>query len=64
MQENSEEWMQLREAAASEQDPEHLMTLVEQISVLIEAREQRLRDKGPSIRPAEGPKESWPPLPH
>jgi alpha-D-ribose 1-methylphosphonate 5-triphosphate synthase subunit PhnH len=58
MQENSEEWMQLREAAASEQDPEQLMTLVEQISVLLEAREQRL--KGPSIRPpTEVPKGSW-----
>jgi hypothetical protein len=64
MQENSEEWMQLCEqAAASEQDPEQLMTLVEQISVLIEAREQRLRE-GPSRPTAEAPKGSWPPLPH
>jgi hypothetical protein len=62
MQENSEEWMQLCEQAASEQDPEQLVKLVEQISVLIEAREQRLRE-GPSRPSAEAPKGSWPPLP-
>jgi alpha-D-ribose 1-methylphosphonate 5-triphosphate synthase subunit PhnH len=58
MRENREEWMQLCEQAASEQDPEQLMTLVEQISVLLEAREERL--KGPSIRPpTEVPKGIW-----
>ena len=61
MRENREEWMQLCEQAASEQDPEQLMTLVEQISVLLEAREQRLKGKDPSIRPpAEAAKGSWP----
>ena len=61
MRENREEWMQLCEQAASEQDPEQLMTLVEQISVLLEAREQRLKGKDPSIRPpAEAAKGRWP----
>ena len=61
MRENSEEWMQISEQAASEQDPEQLMTLVEQISVLLEAREQRLKGKDPRFDlPPKFPREAGP----
>ena len=43
MQEQRERWMQLCEQAATEQDPEKLMVLINEINQLLEAKERRLR---------------------
>jgi len=40
-----EKLMELCELASNEQDPQKLRVLILQISVLLEAKEQRLRDK-------------------
>lgn len=45
--EEKERWRELCEQAANEQDPDKLLTLVEEITRLLKEREDRLR-KGPS----------------
>ena len=44
---NKERWLQLCELAASEQDPDKLFRLVQEINRLLEEKEERL--KTPSI---------------
>jgi hypothetical protein len=44
--EEKERWRELCEQAATEQDPDKLLTLVEEITRLLKEREDRLR-KGP-----------------
>jgi hypothetical protein len=43
--EKLEQWRQLCELAAIEQDPEKLLALVKEINRLLEAKENRLRGK-------------------
>lgn len=44
MQDKREErWLELCELAGKEQDPQKLLALVQEISILLEEREQRLR---------------------
>jgi hypothetical protein len=50
-----EEWMELCELAANEQDPAKLMKLVAEINRLLEAKEQRL--KSVTREPAEADSE-------
>jgi hypothetical protein len=45
MREKKEKWFELCEQAAVEQDPEKLMALVRQINVLLDEKEQRIRDR-------------------
>lgn len=40
-----EQWMQLAEQAANEQDPEKLLKLVDEINRMLEAKEDRLKTK-------------------
>ena len=48
MDENREEWMELCERAAKEQDPEKLMLLIAQINRLLEAKERMLKGRPPA----------------
>ena len=43
--EKEEEWTQLCERAALEQDPEKLMLLVSEISRMLDEKEKRLKDR-------------------
>jgi hypothetical protein len=43
--EKLEQWRQLCELAALEQDPERLLALVKEINRLLDEKEQRLRQK-------------------
>jgi hypothetical protein len=43
MQEKTERWMELCKQAATEQDPQKLTALVQEINELLEAKERRLR---------------------
>jgi hypothetical protein len=43
-----EDWMELCEQVANEQDPEKLMKLVQEINVLLQAKEKRLQQRRPS----------------
>lgn len=52
MEQNREEWMELCERAAQEQDPEKLMLLIAQINRLLEAKERMLKGSSPA---AESP---------
>ena len=40
--ENREKWMELCELASTEQDPEKLLALVQEINRLLEAKQERL----------------------
>jgi hypothetical protein len=40
--ETKERWMQLAEQATKEQDPEKLLQLIEEINVLLAAKQERL----------------------
>jgi len=40
--ENREKWMELCEQASTEQDPEKLLALVQEINRLLEAKQERL----------------------
>lgn len=51
MEDNREEWMELCERAAKEQDPEKLMLLIAQINRLLEAKERRLKGSPPAAEP-------------
>jgi len=51
MDENREEWMELCERAAKEQDPEKLMLLIAQINRLLEAKERMLKGRPPATEP-------------
>lgn len=43
--ETREKWIKLCEQAATEQDPEVLMQLIQQINTLLDEKEQRLKRK-------------------
>jgi hypothetical protein len=45
MRDNREKWMELCAQAAIEQDPQKLMELVEQITALLDAKEERLIER-------------------
>jgi len=45
MRENSEKWMELCAQAATEQDSRKLMALIDQITALLDAKQQRLSEK-------------------
>ena len=45
MQENTEKWMELCAQAANEQDSQKLMALIEQITTLLGAKQERLNEK-------------------
>jgi hypothetical protein len=47
MQENRERWMELCEQASTEQDPEKLLALVQEINRLLEAKQERLKKHQP-----------------
>jgi hypothetical protein len=51
MEANREEWMELCERAAKEQDPEKLMQLIAQINQLLEAKERTLKSGSPATEP-------------
>ncbi len=51
MEQNREEWMELCERAAQEQDPEKLMLLIAQINRLLEAKERMLKGSSPAAEP-------------
>ena len=51
MEENREEWRELCERAAKEQDPEKLMRLIAQINRLFEANERMLKGSTPATEP-------------
>jgi hypothetical protein len=53
MEANREEWMELCERAAKEQDPEKLMQLIAQINRLLEAKERRLKSGPPPAEPTK-----------
>ena len=42
------DWRELSEAASQERDPNKLMELIEQLNVVLEERENRLRSTGSS----------------
>ena len=42
MRENTEKWMELCAQAANEQDSQKLMALIERITALLEAKQERL----------------------
>lgn len=44
--ETAERWRRLCEEAAVEQDPERLLMLTQEINVLLEKKEQRLKGNG------------------
>jgi hypothetical protein len=44
MRENTERWMELARLAAIEQDPEKLLTLVQEINELLDKKTKRLND--------------------
>ena len=46
MRENSEKWMELCAQAATEQDSRKLMALIDQITALLDAKQERLVEKG------------------
>ncbi len=41
-----ERWLELRELAAGEQDPNQLLVLVQEINRLLEEKEERLKRRG------------------
>ena len=43
MRENSEKWMKLCAQAATEQDSRKLMALIDQITALLDGKQERLR---------------------
>jgi len=45
--ENREKWMELCEKASTEQDPEKLLALVQEINRLLEAKQERLNKVKP-----------------
>ena len=45
MRENREKWMELCAQAANEQDPQKLMELIQQITALLDAKEERLIER-------------------
>jgi hypothetical protein len=45
MRENTEKWMELCAQAANEQDSRKLMALINQISALLDAKQERLIEK-------------------
>ena len=45
MRENTEKWMELCAQAANEQDSQKLMALIEQITALLGAKQERLNEK-------------------
>jgi hypothetical protein len=45
MRENTEKWMELCKQAATEQDSRKLMTLIDQITALLDAKQERLIEK-------------------
>ena len=45
MRENTEKWMELCAQAANEQDSQKLMALIEQITALLDAKQERLNEK-------------------
>jgi hypothetical protein len=51
MEANREEWRELCERAAKEQDPEKLMQLIAQINQLLEAKERGLKGSQPATEP-------------
>jgi hypothetical protein len=51
MPEKKEEWFELCEQAAKEQDPEKLMALVKQINALLEEQQNRLKNPIKSALP-------------
>ena len=50
---NREEWMELCEQAAEEQDSAKLMQLISRINQLLEAKERRLKDNPAVTDPAD-----------
>jgi hypothetical protein len=48
---NTERWMELCALAAEEQDAAKLLTLAQEITHLLEEKEQRLKGNIPSIPP-------------
>jgi hypothetical protein len=47
MRENRERWMELCELASTEQDPEKLQALVQEINRLLDAKQERLNEQNP-----------------
>jgi hypothetical protein len=47
MRENRERWMELCELASTEQDPEKLQALVQEINRLLDAKQERLNKQNP-----------------
>jgi hypothetical protein len=46
--ETKERWMQLAEQAATEQDPVKLLQLIKEIDALLEAKQERLKNRSKS----------------
>ena len=45
MRENTEKWMELCAQAANEQDSRKLMALIQQITALLDAKQERLAER-------------------
>jgi hypothetical protein len=45
MRENTEKWMELCAQAANEQDSQRLMALIQQITALLDAKQERLIER-------------------
>ena len=45
---NKERWLELCEQAATEQDPKKLLSLIEEINKLLEAKQHRLENVSPA----------------
>jgi hypothetical protein len=50
--EKKERWMNLCEQAVQEQDPEKLMLLVQEITRLLDEKQERLKERGEQIAAA------------
>ena len=47
MRKNRERWMELCEQASTEEDPDKLLALVQEINRLLEAKQERLNKQKP-----------------
>jgi hypothetical protein len=54
MREKKEQWLQLCEQAAAEQDPERLLKLVDEISRMLDEKNRRLQQSSPPDRTGGG----------
>jgi hypothetical protein len=54
MREKKEQWLQLCEQAAVEQDPERLLKLIDEISRMLDEKNRRLQQSSPPSRTGGG----------